>query len=188
MDGRRSRDQCHPARVAEWTRLGASRRNFYEEKFGRWMRCFSRKKADLFGQLAWTCCMIGGQMSRLTSHRHPPTPLQNPLRTRLRPPIRCRALCWIVNQSEWVLEINQVSNASPASCIVLVVLSSSDSCHASGIRWTKTDDNQRRISQRQSSQTSGEDGERQVSCAAAASGCWFIFTSPFQKQRSLAIS
>lgn len=111
---------------------------------------------------------------------NPPPLLQTPLRTRLHPPIHCRTLCWIVNQSEWVLEINQVSNASPASCIVLVVLSSSDSCHASGIRWTKTDDNQRRISQRQNSQTSGKDGE-QVSCAAAARGCWFIFALPFQK-------
>lgn len=112
---------------------------------------------------------------------NPPRPLlQTPLRTRLHPPIRRGALCWIVNQSQWVLEINQVSNASPASCIVSAVLSSSDSCHASGIRWTKTDDNQRRISQPQNSQTSGKDGE-QVSCTAAASGCWFIFTLPFQK-------
>lgn len=137
---------------------------------------FFEEKPDLFGQLAWTCCMIGGQMSRLT-----PRPLlQTPLRTRLHPPIHCRALCWIVNQSQWVLEINQVSNVSPASCIVLVVLSSSDSCHASGIGWTKTDDDQRRISQRQNSQTSAKDGE-QVSCAAAPRGCWFIFAQPFQK-------
>lgn len=35
---------------------------------------FFEEKPDLFGQLAWTCCMIGGQMSRL----NPPPPSDSP--------------------------------------------------------------------------------------------------------------